>query len=348
MMAASLLGAFYLKKTIPIGQFQGKVPPSEPYIIGFFVAAGLVVLFFHIFDMYKLHKERSPLVEAVLVFVLVSAANIILMGVTFLYRGFSFSRLMFSYFWTLEFLLLGGARFLFRALWSGGRTRGGLNGRSSDENKTEKGDISPQNGRKRTYLLFKRAIDVLFSLGGLFLLSPLFALTGVLIRIGSKGSALYCHRRVGRGGKLFYMLKFRSMVSNADKILLENPSLAKEYKSKFKLQNDPRITSLGRFLRKTSLDELPQLINVVVGDMSIVGPRPVTPEELEKHSRWSDRLLEMRPGITGMWQVSGRNALSYSERVKYNVYYARYCSIGLDLKIMFRTLTAVLRFSQTS
>lgn len=340
MMVASLFIAFGLKALIPIGRVPGGLPPFTPYLYGLLVATGMVLLVFYIFDMYKIRIKRTPLLEATLAFVLVSSVNTLLMGVTFLYRGVSFSRLIFSYFWVTELLLLCSVHAFFRLLFDRR-----LNGGVGDEREDEHPPSSPTPPRrdKRLYFLFKRLMDVSLSFFGLLILSPLFLFVGVLVRLTSKGPVFFAHERVGKGGRRFLMLKFRSMFVDAEERLRKEPSLMSEYKKMFKIENDPRITRLGRFLRKTSIDELPQLMNVLVGEMSLVGPRPVTPDELALHKRWKGRLVEVRPGITGMWQVSGRDLLSYEERVKYNMYYIRHCSFYLDAKILLKTFGMLFR-----
>ncbi len=193
----------------------------------------------------------------------------------------------------------------------------------------------------------KRAVDIAASLVLLALLAPLFLAIATLIRCDG-GSALYSHRRIGRGGAGFGCLKFRSMVMDADlrlaTHLAAHPEAAAEWAARRKLQNDPRITAIGGFLRRTSLDELPQLINVLRGEMSLVGPRPVVADELRTHygRAGAAAYLAVTPGITGLWQVSGRSGTSYAERVALDMRYAERLSLKRDLGILLRTIPAVL------
>ncbi len=205
--------------------------------------------------------------------------------------------------------------------------------------------------------IYKRFFDLLGSLLVLILLSPLFLILAVLIKIDSSGPVFYKHKRIGRGGKLFYLYKFRTMKiefctgteyggEKADKVLqkiLTDPKLKKEFKEEYKLKDDPRVTKLGKILRKTSLDELPQFINVLKGEMSLVGPRPIVKEELEKYGEYKEYLLVLKPGVTGLWQISGRTNLSYSERVNLDIHYVQNWSLWLDFKIILKTIPAVLK-----
>jgi len=177
------------------------------------------------------------------------------------------------------------------------------------------------------------------------LLSPAFGLISLLIR-KSGGAALYSHERIGRYGNSFNCLKFRSMRADADKVLgdlLKNdPKARAEWEKDFKLKNDPRITPVGHFLRRTSLDELPQLFNVLRGEMSLVGPRPVVEEELKRYQDNVHYYLQVRPGMTGLWQVSGRNDTSYVERVSLDSWYVQNWSLWYDIAILFKTIDIVL------
>jgi exopolysaccharide production protein ExoY len=194
-------------------------------------------------------------------------------------------------------------------------------------------------------VLAKRLLDVVGSvvLGVVF--SPLIVVIVFLMRRGG-GSVIYRHRRVGRGGQMFACLKFRTMVPNADQVLrglLENdPELQAEWVRDHKLRHDPRVTRLGRFLRRTSLDELPQLVNVLRGEMSLVGPRPVVREELLRYGRNVGTYLAAKPGITGLWQVTGRNDTDYRRRVVLDTYYVRNQNLLLDLYILVKTTGVVL------
>jgi len=196
--------------------------------------------------------------------------------------------------------------------------------------------------RPETFM--KAALDYGLAIPGLLVLAPFFLLIALLIKLDSPGPVFHRRKVLGVGGKAFHALKFRTMVANADEVLNTNPGLKEEYQSNRKLKDDPRITRLGRFLRRYSIDELPQLINVLLGQMSLVGPRMISPGEEEEYGRWKMNLLTVKPGITGLWQVSGRSDISYSERVRLDMNYIRSYTIWLDLQILlFRTLPAVIK-----
>jgi Undecaprenyl-phosphate galactose phosphotransferase WbaP len=192
----------------------------------------------------------------------------------------------------------------------------------------------------------KRSGDVVFSLLVLVIGSPLFLLLAVLVKLSSRGSIFYSQRRIGRGYKGFGCLKFRTMRKDADRllaaVLASDPALKAEFERDHKLRNDPRITPIGKLLRRSSLDELPQFINVLKGQMSVVGPRPIVWEELRRYGTAMDEVLAVRPGLTGLWQVSGRNNLSYGKRVRLDLHYVRHRSVWLDLRIILRTIGVVL------
>ena len=194
--------------------------------------------------------------------------------------------------------------------------------------------------------ILKRVMDVAIAAVGGLLISPLLAAIAILIKMDSPGAVLYGHTRIGQGGRRFIAWKFRSMVVDADRVLEEylakRPELYEEWERDHKLKNDPRVTRVGRILRKLSLDELPQLWNVIKGEMSLVGPRPIVQDELAKYGDKGTFYLKVRPGMTGLWQVSGRNDISYEERVELDVYYVRNWSVWLDLYILARTVWVVL------
>lgn len=196
--------------------------------------------------------------------------------------------------------------------------------------------------------IVKRGFDILVSGLALLTLSPIMLIIGAMIKRDG-GSSLFGHNRLGRGGKTFPCLKFRTMVMNGDEILKEhlknNPEAAAEWKATQKLQNDPRVTRLGKFLRSTSLDELPQLLNVLKGDMSLVGPRPIVRNEVEHYNNDIIHYYRVRPGITGLWQVSGRNDVSYAQRVQMDSWYVRNWSLWHDITIICKTFPAVLKRS---
>ncbi|WJR81398.1 sugar transferase [Bradyrhizobium sp. NP1] len=192
----------------------------------------------------------------------------------------------------------------------------------------------------------KRTLDILLAISGIILLAPLLIICFLATVVTSPGPALFRHRRVGFNGKHFDCLKFRTMVTDAPerlrKLLESDPVAAAEWAANRKLRHDPRVTAIGAILRKSSLDELPQLFNVLRGDMSIVGPRPVTDEELERYTTSIGAYLACRPGITGLWQVSGRSRTTYDKRVACDTFYAHNWSMTLDAKILIVTLPAVL------
>ena len=192
----------------------------------------------------------------------------------------------------------------------------------------------------------KRIVDIAFALSAIVLLAPLLIICYFLTILTSPGPALFRHRRVGFNGKHFNCLKFRTMVTDAPErlrqLLESDPLAAAEWTANRKLRSDPRVTAIGAILRKSSLDELPQLFNVLRGDMSIVGPRPVTDEELERYSGSIGAYLACRPGITGLWQVSGRSTTTYSKRIACDTFYAHNWSMALDVKILVVTLPALL------
>lgn len=199
----------------------------------------------------------------------------------------------------------------------------------------------------KIYFIFKRLIDIICSLLGLILLSPVFLVIAILIKKEDKGPALFKQARIGKNGKTIYIYKFRSMVMNAEQVLEElmakDENIRNEYLKNKKLDNDPRITKIGRFIRKTSIDELPQLINVLKGDMSLVGPRPYLFREKEDMGETYDYIIRCKPGITGYWQVNGRNDTTFEERCEMEKYYSIHISAWLDLKILFKTVGVVLK-----
>ncbi|MDI6869834.1 MAG: sugar transferase [Bacillota bacterium] len=192
----------------------------------------------------------------------------------------------------------------------------------------------------------KRAMDVIGAGLGLVILSPLLLLIALLVKLDSPGPVLFKHKRLGAGGKIIEIYKFRTMVVNAEEALQElfrkRPELREEYERDFKLKDDPRVTRLGKFLRKTSLDEFPQFINVLKGELSLVGPRPIVPREIEKYGPYGRLLLRVPPGVTGLWQVSGRSNTNYDERIKLDVFYINNWSLWLDIMTIIKTIPAVL------
>ena len=206
--------------------------------------------------------------------------------------------------------------------------------------------IGLERDRKALFPVAKRALDMIGAGIGLVLLSPFFLIVALMVRADG-GPAFFAHQRVGRGGKLFGCLKFRSMVIDSqarlETLLANDPAARAEWEATRKLKNDPRITRIGRFLRSTSLDELPQLINVLLGEMSLVGPRPVQEAEIDRYYGASAaHYMAVRPGITGLWQVSGRSETSYESRVALDVSYVSRPSLLADISILLRTPVAVL------
>lgn len=192
------------------------------------------------------------------------------------------------------------------------------------------------------YDFLKRAIDVSIALSGIILLSPLFLVAAIIVKVDSKGPAIFRQIRVGRDGRHFLFYKFRTMRHGSERLKDSLKYLSHMDGPVFKIKRDPRITRAGRFLRKSSIDELPQLFNVLKGDMTLVGPRPPLPEEVKKYGKRELHRLSVKPGLTGLWQVSGRNDISFLEWMELDLYYIEHRSLVLDLKILIRTVPAVL------
>ena len=194
------------------------------------------------------------------------------------------------------------------------------------------------------YLIIKRIFDIVSSIIAIIVFSPILLLISLLIIKDGGGQVFFGHKRIGKNGKEIKVYKFRSMVINADEVFNNfTEEQKKEYYTNFKLENDPRITKIGSFLRKTSLDELPQLFNILKGDMSVIGPRPIVKKEIEKYGEYATKLFTVTPGLTGYWQANGRSHTSYEERIKMDMYYIDNASIGLDLKILLKTVFSVLK-----
>ncbi len=195
------------------------------------------------------------------------------------------------------------------------------------------------------YLLIKTIFDVIFALNFLILGLPLFIFISILIKFSSRGPIFFLQKRIGKDKKYFYCIKFRTMHPEAefmlDNLITSNKELRKEFDENHKLKNDPRITNIGKFLRKTSLDEIPQFINILKLEMSLVGPRPIVKEEIKKYGDSLANVLSVKPGITGLWQISGRNNLSYKRRVFLDCLYVKDFNFFMDLRIIIRTLGVV-------
>ena len=200
---------------------------------------------------------------------------------------------------------------------------------------------------KPIFFFIKRCIDIILSLLGLIILSPVFLLIAILIKKEDHGNVFYKHKRIGHMNKDIYIYKFRSMTNKYKTFDEFYQTLSDEQKQEwdenFKLENDPRITKIGNFLRKTSLDELPQIINILKGDMSVIGPRPVVNDEIEKYGNQKAKFLSVKPGLTGYWAANGRSATTYEDRIKLELYYIDHCSLLLDIKIFFKTILSVLK-----
>ena len=200
---------------------------------------------------------------------------------------------------------------------------------------------------KPIFFFIKRCIDIILSLLGLIILSPVFLLIAILIKKEDHGNVFYKHKRIGHMNKDIYIYKFRSMTNKYKTFDEFYQTLSDEQKQEwdenFKLENDPRITKIGNFLRKTSLDELPQIINILKGDMSVIGPRPVVNDEIEKYGNKKAKFLSVKPGLTGYWAANGRSATTYEDRIKLELYYIDHCSLLLDIKIFFKTILSVLK-----
>ena len=198
--------------------------------------------------------------------------------------------------------------------------------------------------KKAVYLALKRFIDILGSTIGILILSPIFIIICIAIKFDSPGPVVFGHVRKGKGGKDIKVYKFRTMYSNANEIFENFTTQQKEeYYKNFKLDNDPRVTKLGGFLRKTSLDELPQLFNILKGDMTIIGPRPIVEKEVEKYGDKAEKLFSVVPGLGGYWQANGRSDTTYEERVEMDMYYIDHMCFTLDAKILFQTIFSVLK-----
>lgn len=196
-----------------------------------------------------------------------------------------------------------------------------------------------ENERKSDFYKFcKRGIDVIVSGVGLILLSPIITIVACAIKLTSKGPIFFLQKRVGKNGELFNMYKFRSMVVNAEELKEKLKHKNEMSGPMFKMKDDPRVTKVGKFIRKTSLDELPQLWNVLKGDMSLVGPRPSLPKEVEQFDSWMFKRLTVRPGLTCYWQVSGRNNIDFEDWMKLDVKYVEERNLWIDIKLIFKTV----------
>jgi exopolysaccharide production protein ExoY len=191
----------------------------------------------------------------------------------------------------------------------------------------------------------KRGFDIVAASIAILAITPLLILVALMVKISDRGPILYGHERIGRGGRTFKCLKFRTMALNGDQLLaahlLANPAARKEWDETRKLKHDPRVTVVGSVLRRLSIDELPQLFNILMGDMSLVGPRPVVLDELDRYGTSAEFYLRSRPGLTGLWQISGRNDVSYDVRVNFDRHYVEHWSLVEDIRIIILTVPAV-------
>ena len=205
--------------------------------------------------------------------------------------------------------------------------------------------------RKTLYFIIKRLFDIFCSLVGCIFLLPIALIVKISYLLsGDSKTIFYKQKRIGKNGKFIYIYKFRSMVVNADEVLkklLKDPKYKKEWDENQKFENDPRITKMGKILRRTSLDEVPQFINVLKGDLSLIGPRPLIEGELDAHNGNHEIYEAVKPGITGWWAANGRSATTYEKRLELEYYYVKHCSILLDIKCIFRTIKAVVFFNET-
>ena len=188
------------------------------------------------------------------------------------------------------------------------------------------------------YEAIKRLIDITCSFVGILVLSPLFIIIAIIIKFTSKGPVFFSQKRVGRNGKEFDMYKFRSMVVNAEELKEKLAAQNEMSGPMFKMKDDPRVTKVGKFIRKTSIDELPQLWNILKGDMSLVGPRPSLPKEVAQFEDWMHKRLDVKPGLTCYWQVSGRNNIDFEDWMKLDVKYVKERNLWIDIKLIFKTV----------
>lgn len=205
-------------------------------------------------------------------------------------------------------------------------------------------EITYEKTERVVYKAIKRLIDIILSLVAIVVLSPVFLIVALVVKIDSKGKVVFGHERIGKNMNRIRVYKFRTMYENSDEIFNNfTEEQKREYYINFKLDDDPRITRVGGFLRKTSLDELPQLINILKGDMSIVGPRPIVEKEIPKYGEYIETVFSVLPGLTGYWQANGRSDTTYEERVEMDMYYIKNRSLIMDFKIILKTFISVIK-----
>ena len=198
-------------------------------------------------------------------------------------------------------------------------------------------DVNVYTQHAKSYEVVKRISDIFLSLIGLIILSPILLIVAIAIKLESQGPLIFSQERVGKDRKNFKMYNFRSMVVNAEEIKKKLKHKNEMSGPMFKMKDDPRITRVGKFIRKTSIDELPQLVNVIKGDMSLVGPRPSLPEEVKEFEPWMMKRFEVKPGLTCYWQVNGRNKIGFEDWMKLDIYYVNNRSVAVDTKLIFKT-----------
>jgi lipopolysaccharide/colanic/teichoic acid biosynthesis glycosyltransferase len=201
---------------------------------------------------------------------------------------------------------------------------------------------APAERSGRSDEFWKRLLDVVGAVAGLILLSPVFLIAAIAVKLDTPGPVIYRRRVMARGGGEFDAYKFRTMVVNGDEVLAAHPELLARWQREQKLENDPRVTRGGKWLRKFSIDELPQLVNVLRGEMSLVGPRMIAPVEMAHFGEYAQERLSVKPGLTGLWQIAGRADLPYEQRLIYDIRYVRTRNLWMDIKIIFLTIPAVL------
>ena len=212
------------------------------------------------------------------------------------------------------------------------------------DNLEVKQSVLLSTSRKSIYSISKRVFDMFGAIVGLIVFSPIFIIIAILVKLDSKGPIIFGHNRKGKYKEDFTIYKFRTMYENSNEIFNNfTEEQKKEYYNNYKLDNDPRITKIGDFLRRTSLDELPQLINILKGDLSIVGPRPIVEGEIEKYGIYADKFFSVMPGLTGYWQANGRSDTTYEERVAMDMYYIDNRGFLFDLKIILKTIASVIK-----
>ena len=219
-----------------------------------------------------------------------------------------------------------------------------MNVKEEKNTKNIDSSLKKKKMNKIVYNVVKRVLDIVFSLLGMVILSPFFLLISIIIKLNSKGPVFFVHSRIGEKGKPIGIYKFRTMVENAEDLIKKfTPEQKEEFERCFKLENDPRVTKIGNFLRKTSLDELPQILNILKGELSIIGPRPIIQAELDKYGDNKEKFLSVKPGLTGYWAANGRSDTTYEERMEMELYYVDNMSFILDRKIFFKTILAVIK-----